>query len=394
MKLVQEIEDFSQGYEETRNEPIHVKLENVENELNSLQDEEEQTMKYRGITIHKNKNCTTWYTRYRINGVQSYISARTQQDCYDKLKKALKHADNKASTIRIKAEKPKSRCITLKEWYDKWLKIYKLGKIKATTLKVYQSTIIHIPKKIFDKPLDRIDIEDISDILNNCKAPRQKQKLYELLNMIFEKAKQNDIITKNVVINLDKPKHEKNHGIALTNKEQSELIEKCKDIANIDVMLVALYQGLRRGEVLGLTIDNLDFKNNTLTINKAWSERNEFDTTKNKQSMRTMPLFETTKQILIKYKHKKERVFDISNQACSNMIEAVRKRMNIPKLHLKDMRSTFITRCKELQVPIHVIQSWVGHVIGSTVTDTVYTKHNKEIDANYINIINKTDFKS
>ena len=38
-------------------------------------------MKYQGITIHKNKKCNTWYTRFRKNGTQIYISARTQKEC-------------------------------------------------------------------------------------------------------------------------------------------------------------------------------------------------------------------------------------------------------------------------------------------------------------------------
>ena len=40
-------------------------------------------MKYRGITIIKRKDCNTWCARYRRNGKQFYISAKTQQDCYN-----------------------------------------------------------------------------------------------------------------------------------------------------------------------------------------------------------------------------------------------------------------------------------------------------------------------
>lgn len=46
-------------------------------------------MKYRNVSIIKHKNCNTWYARFRCNGKQHYISAKTQQDCYDKLKKSL-----------------------------------------------------------------------------------------------------------------------------------------------------------------------------------------------------------------------------------------------------------------------------------------------------------------
>ena len=46
-------------------------------------------MKYRGITIIKNKSCNTWYARPKIDGKQIYISAKTQKLCYDKVKAIL-----------------------------------------------------------------------------------------------------------------------------------------------------------------------------------------------------------------------------------------------------------------------------------------------------------------
>lgn len=349
-------------------------------------------MRYRGITVKKNKSCNTWYARPRINGTQVYISAKTQKECYDKLKKTIARATLKVINVQKVEEKPKGK--KLVDWFKEWRELYKVGRVKQTTLRDYDTLMKHIPTKLQNQHLTEFSVKDIVDILNNCKAIRQRQKLYDFLKALFEKAKNLDYITKNIVNHLDKPRHEKNHGIALTNKQQQDLIDISKDIKNGDVILIAMYQGLRRGEVLGLTIDNIDFENNTLTINKGWNEYNKFDTTKNEQSIRTIPLFAESKKILLKYKNQKERIFDITNQACTKMIKEVRVKMNIPKLNLKDMRSTFITRCKELNIPKHVIQAWVGHAIGSAVTDTVYTKHNADIDNKYINILNKSKFNS
>ena len=47
-----------------------------EKEVPQILLQEELEMKYQGITIHKNKNCDTWYTRYRVGGKQYYISGR------------------------------------------------------------------------------------------------------------------------------------------------------------------------------------------------------------------------------------------------------------------------------------------------------------------------------
>ena len=47
-------------------------------------------MKYQNKTIHQNINCKTWYTRYRENGKQYYVSGKTQQEVLSKLKTKLK----------------------------------------------------------------------------------------------------------------------------------------------------------------------------------------------------------------------------------------------------------------------------------------------------------------
>lgn len=346
--------------------------------------QEEQTMKYQGISIHKNKNCDTWYTRFRKGGKQYYVSARTQKECYNKLKKKLAEETPQETT----------QTYTLIEWYNKWLELYKLGKVKANTLRNYQTLLIHIPEHIQNQDIATIQLQQVIEILNKCQAERQRQSLYELFNALFQKAMDNDIIEKNIIKRIEKPQHEKIHSQALTNAQQTEFIKICKDIENGDLLLVGMYQGLRRGEILGLTIDNLDFENNTLTINKGWNRQNQFDTTKNKQSMRTMPMFEQTKQILLKYKNKTNRIFELSNSQYERLIRNIKDISNIENLKYKDMRATFITRCKELNIPKHIIQAWVGHRIGSNVTDTVYTRHNTDIDDKYINILNSTKFYS
>lgn len=43
------------------------------------------------------------------------------------------------------------------------------------------------------------------------------------------------------------------------------------------------------------------------------------------------------------------------------------------ELHSHRLRHTFITRCQEKGVPLVVIQSLVGHIEGSSITNDVYT---------------------
>lgn len=350
--------------------------------------EEAKMLKYQGITIHKSNNANTYYTRFRVGKKQYYISAYTQRECYEKLKKA-KSPTNVAKLLS--SQNVITNNITLEDWYKQWLTFYKIGKVKDETIRSYRSLFNAIPQNIKEMRMADIKLIDLLTLMQSLTSERQQQKFHDFMSMIFQKAEDNDIITKNLMRKVDKPKHKKEHSIALTSEQQNILIEACSKIENAEVVLVALYQGFRRGEVLGLTRDCIDLEKKKITINKAWLQRNEFDTTKNEQSVRTLPMFELTYNILLKHKDKKpdERIFNLSIKQYETILGKIRQESGLTDLKMKDMRSTFITNCMNMNFPIHIIQSWVGHALGSVVTTSVYTSHNDEADVEYINRINE-----
>ena len=364
-------------------------------ELAKLSNPKEETkmLKYQGISIHKSPNCNTYYTRFRVGNKQYYISAYTQRECYEKLKKAKSPANVAKLLESQHVIIPK---ITLDGWYNQWLSLYKVGKVKDETIRSYKSLYKLVPQYLKNKIMTDIKLVDLLTLMNDCQSDRQKQKLHEFMNMIFQKAVDNEVIQKNLMKRVDKPKHKKEHSIALTSEQQDKLIEACSKIDNAEVILVALYQGFRRGEVLGLTRDCIDFENKKIAINKAWSQRNEFDTTKNDQSVRTLPMFESTYNILIKHKDKdpEDRIFNLSIKQYEKLLSIVRLESGLANVKMKDMRSTFITNCMNMNFPVHIIQAWVGHALGSVVTTSVYTSHNDEADVEFINKINEKYNKS
>lgn len=329
-----------------------------------------ENMKYQGISIIKHKTCTTWYARYRSGGKQFYISARTQQQCYDKLKETLKHK-SKFQIKQISKTKKIEKSLTFLDWYNKWLDLFKRN-VKDTTKTDYKSSMAYL-KELFDKPINKITSIEIIEILNKINFERRKQKCYELLNDIFNKAVINEIIEKNPILKIDKPKHKKVNGSSLTNRDELEF-ENIFIKENQDIFLICLYQGLRRGEALALTMQDVNFDNKTLSINKSLNRKNEIDTTKNDYSIRTMPLFDKSIKILKKYLNVSGRIFNFSYTTTEKIYNKI-IRENFPnkKYSIHSLRHTFITRCQECNIPIHIIQKWVGHVQGSSVTSAVYT---------------------
>ena len=333
-------------------------------------------MKYRGITIHKNKNCNTWYTRHRIKDKTFYISAKTQQDCYNKLKMLLKK-EEQSKLKQLKEQKPKEpKAMTFLEWATKWLSLYKQN-VKESTKRAYKSLFNYL-KVLENKAINKITSIDILEILNKISYERQKQKVYEFVNDIFKKAKINKIINDNPVEIIEKPKHKKVNGIALSNEDEKKF-EQILINQKLDIFLVCLYQGLRKGEVMAITNDDIDYKQKTLTINKAINSRNELDTTKNCYSNRVIPLFDKTIQVLDKYKNIQGRIFNYTYKQVTTLFEnVIKSNFNGKKYTPHSLRHTFITRCQEANIPLHIIQNWVGHNIGSKVTNAVYT-HTREV---------------
>lgn len=335
-----------------------------------------EQMKYRGIAIHKNKNCSTWYARYTNNGKQIYISAKTQLDCYNKLKQALKR---KSQTELKELREPKEKepqAMSLKLWYTKWLELYKKD-VKTATKTYYKTCINHI-QSIINKPLNEITSIDILEIINKIEGQRTKQKVYEFLKDLLNKAKLHKFIQENPLEIIEKPKHKKTNGIALSNEDETKL-EQILINQNLDMYLVCLYQGLRRGEMLALTRNDVDFENKTLTINKSINVDNVLTTTKNEYSNRIIPLFDKTYKLLLKYKNVQGRLFEIKRGKCEKtFLNIIRSNFPNKKYTIHSLRHTFITRCQEANIPLHIIQKWVGHNIGSEVTAKVYT-HTREV---------------
>ena len=131
--------------------------------------------------------------------------------------------------------------------------------------------------------------------------------------------------------------------------------------------------------VKSILLKILILKEKTLTINKSLNQKNEISTTKNIYSNRVIPLFDKTYKMLLKYKNVQGRIFNISYLTCEREFHKITKELGSKtKYTIHSLRHTFITKCQEANIPLHIVQKWVGHNIGSEVTAKVYT-HTREL---------------
>lgn len=229
-------------------------------------------------------------------------------------------------------------------------------------------------------------------------------KIWALLFKTFKIAYSRRIIAYNIMEdeNLTKPisKQTPESIEALTIEEEKHLEKVLLSRNHIynTIILVQLYTGMRIGEVLALSRDCIDLKSNTLTVYRTITrDKNdkvilgEHTKTYNKKTgvdkgKRTMPISPKVRKLLepilsdsltninnlIFWDYKKNTF--ITDGKINSYLDRLNNKEKITKrLSTHRLRHTFITRCQEKGIPLIIIQSLVGHVEGSSITNEVYT---------------------
>ena len=116
---------------------------------------------------------------------------------------------------------------------------------------------------------------------------------------MFKYAVHNRILTFNPCAGVEVPKTKTKQIRVLTVKEQREVLEHAKERIHENLIQVALGTGMRGGELLGLTWDDVDFRKREISVNKTlvYIKDKEtkkyvfkYQTPKTKNSIRTIPM--------------------------------------------------------------------------------------------------------
>ena len=157
-----------------------------------------------------------------------------------------------------------------------------------------------------------------------------------------------------------------------------------------------IYTGLRRGETLALTWQDINFKNNTLTVNKTLGigeyKKVVISTPKTQNSYRTIDLDEKTVLELQKLKlqsrspiifpNKKGKHSRLSN--ISDKLNKAIKETGLKKIRVHDLRHTHASLLFASGASMKYVQERLGHTDIKTTMNiyTHVTKDTKEKDLN------------
>lgn len=179
---------------------------------------------------------------------------------------------------------------------------------------------LHTLKIIESSPLGKMSVQSIREcdiliFLNNnlYRSESYLKKLFRQLSAAFRYAQSENIINKNPMANIKRPKSQKitKKVYALTIDEQKRLVEvlsgvECDSKYSV-IFRLMLLTGLRPGEVLALDKDkdiNFNFSRITIrrTITRDLNDRACLgEVTKTENGMRTIVMSEACKSLLLEY---------------------------------------------------------------------------------------------
>jgi integrase len=282
----------------------------------------------------------------------------------------------------------------LGKWLVFWLNNYKRLKLKTKTYEVYETqarcNIIPSLGNIPLKDLNSLQIQQFVNTMSQKYAPATVRKQYNIINSALEKAVANDMITKNPCKHVELPVLEQKTIKAFTIDEEYMFIENAKGDNLYKLFIVALDSGLRLGELLALTWNDINFETAEISVNKNVVYAKDYegktknkniivvqDSPKTKSSIRKVQMTQRTIKLLRELREHTSTIIVFATQTGNYLnprnversFVRIANKAGISSCNFHSLRHTYATRLFNLGVPVNVVSKLLGHSKTSTTID-------------------------
>ncbi|MFR0031449.1 MAG: tyrosine-type recombinase/integrase [Coprococcus phoceensis] len=283
---------------------------------------------------------------------------------------------------------------------------------------------------IADIPLEKLSTSALQKFYNmKLKGTAQRKQLsrrtveylHTIIGSALEQAYKNEMIAKNVNEFTVLPKKEEKEIEPLTIEDLEKVLRVAKETDLYSLILLEVFTGMRKGEILGLQWENVDLEKKVLWVRKNLCrvENNDEEDgrktklillePKTKKSIREIPLSEEAVRVLKIHKRKQNEqkmlyrdiyqdngvVFAKADGSFEDPREVLRrfhkilKKAGVRKCRFHDLRHTFASILINEGESMKVIQELLGH---STITTTmdIYSHVTKETKKRSIEILERT----
>ncbi|OSA88354.1 UNVERIFIED_ORG: site-specific integrase [Clostridium botulinum] len=269
--------------------------------------------------------------------------------------------------------------ITFKQLSDSFIEHSKLYR-ESNTVRTYRNAQKNF-ELIYDKKVIELKKIDINRCVDTMLRKNIKNKTIlgyvKKIKLMFDYYKDNYdtnfYMDLKIKLTCDKEEKEKT---ALTKSELKKLFssEKLKKSRYYIVAFIAANCGLRCGEILGLTWDDINKNDMTLSINKQWKKLQDdsfgFGTLKSKNSYRKVPISKKIIKVLDEYKEAhpisiNKRIAPFSYDCINNYLNPILT--NLVNITIHELRHTYITLLIANGLDFKTVAKIAGHDVKQTL---------------------------
>lgn len=306
--------------------------------------------------------------------------------------------------------------MTYKNWLNKWLTHYIKPSSKQRTFEQYSKVAqIHILPYLGDIELTDLTPfvlqKFITDLMTNGNKRTGKGLSPNFVKTILSVI-QNSLKTAHLVgylpeysaNKIKRPKIVEKQVECFSIQEQKKIEEAALSVKKDKYrgIILCLYTGLRIGELLALTWNDVDFEKSILSVTKTCHDGNEngehiriIDTPKTENSRRQIPLSKTLVKMLKDMKRKSKCEFVIADgekpvfiRSYQRTFELLLKKLKLPHKGFHSLRHTFATRALECGMDVKSLSEILGHK-NATITLNRYAHSLWEHKAEMMNKLSK-----
>ena len=340
------------------------------------------------------------------------VLAKTKSECSAKLN-ALKASLQGPSEPK---QRKTNADMTFGAWLDHWYQRECKPKIRPKTQADYENRIYqHIIPELGSIPLAKLTAADLQQFYNRLKeggrllrveqygpglSDRMVKSCHVTCRVALDQAVAQGLILKNPALSCKAPVTRPKEMQVLTGEEIQRLLIQAKEDGCFELLLLELTTGLRRGEILALRWDDLDFRTGTLRVERQVQRiqgKLAVSQPKTRASCRSILLPAPVLEILAQYRQSvsshwmfpspKKEDSPLDPAAVRKKLSAVLKRAGCPAARFHDLRHTFATSALEHGMDVKTLSTVIGHVSSATtlnvyahVTDEMRQKAADKID--------------